>query len=86
MDKVSISINGYRLIISGEIPWTYPAAEQEILQSERFIGSFSREIRLPPDVGFTSKIDARYRNGLIEIHIPCLPSQNERAITIQHDE
>jgi HSP20 family protein len=85
-DKISIKVRGYKLLISGSIPWIYPATEEDMVQSERFIGEFRREIDLPNDVAPNGVIDAKFKNGLIEIHIPRVPGSDDQDIPIDFNE
>jgi HSP20 family protein len=81
-DKISIKIKGLKLIITGEIPMTYPVPQEEILQKERFIGSFTREITLPSDVDVSKSFGAQFRLGLIELRMPRLSKADEKEINI----
>ncbi len=81
-DRISIKIKGLKLLISGEIPWTYPITKEEMLMVERFSGSFKREVTLPDDIVPGGSVEAQFRAGLLEIHIPRLTSEQEQQIPI----
>ena len=85
-DKLTIRIKGMKLLISGDIPMTYPAAEGEMLQRERFYGSFKREILLPDDIASGDAIEAQFKGGLLEIHIPRHTCEAEKEISINFNE
>ncbi|HYF83360.1 MAG TPA: Hsp20/alpha crystallin family protein [Clostridia bacterium] len=85
-DKLTIRIKGMKLFISGEIPTTYTVTEEEILQRERFRGSFKREILLPDDIVPDGPIEAQFKGGLVEIHIPRLTVGDEKEISINFSE
>jgi HSP20 family protein len=85
-DKAEIKIKGLKLLISGEVPWTYPVHEDEMLQKERLSGSFKREVALPNDIVPGGLVEAKYKAGLLEIHIPRLASDGEQQIPIEFGE
>lgn len=85
-DKLTIRIKGMKLFISGEIPMTYKVEEEEILQRERFNGSFKREIQLPDDIIPDGPIEAQFKGGLVEIRIPKLAVGDEKEIQINFSE
>lgn len=85
-DKISIRIKGLKLLIEGEIPWTYPVDQAEMLQKERFTGSFRRELTLPGDINPVGSFEARFRLGLIELHIPRLLEEEEKEIGIDFED
>lgn len=49
---------------------------------ERFAGRFRRVVNLPDDVD-TAAIEARYRDGVLHLHIPRLQAAQPRRIEIQ---
>lgn len=85
-DKLSIRVKGMKLYISGEIPILYSAAEENILQKERFYGSFKRELVLPDDIVSTGPIEAQFKGGLVEIRIPRLKDEAEQEVPISFNE
>lgn len=84
--NVSIYLNGFILVIKGNIPWTYPISKNDMIQQERFIGEFNRKIQLPHSIDVNSKPKAKFKNGLIEIHIPKCQQYKEKEVTIQFEE
>lgn len=85
-DKINMRLRGFKLLIDGKIPNTYPVSEEDMIQSERFLGEFKREIELPHDILTDGKINAQFRNGLIEIRVPKQPLQKEKRISIEFEE
>ncbi|MGM9986462.1 MAG: Hsp20/alpha crystallin family protein [Bacillaceae bacterium] len=77
---IQLKQNGSQLIIQGSVPYTYPIPKDKLIKSERFIGVFSRTISLPFSYS-TDQITARYKNGILEIHVP--KSKQERSIEIE---
>lgn len=49
---------------------------------ERYLGRLERMVMLPPDVE-VEKIEAVYRNGILEIHIPRKPEALPRKIEVK---
>jgi len=82
---ISIKIRGFKLLIEGEIPWSYPAAKEELIQKERFLGYFRREIKLPGDIDPEGSYEAQFRLGLIELHIPRMLEEREVKICFEED-
>ncbi|MHB1391499.1 MAG: Hsp20/alpha crystallin family protein [Clostridia bacterium] len=85
-DKAEIKIKGLKLFVSGEVPWTYPVQEDEMLQKERLSGSFKRVLTLPSDIVTGGPVEAKYKAGLLEISIPRLASEEEHQIPIEFRE
>lgn len=85
-DDINVHMAGLKLILSGKIPWIYPVSEEEVLQSERFIGEFKREIQLPHDISLQGNIVARCKNGLVEIHIPKIEKDSSKVIQVKFME
>lgn len=85
-DKVVVKVKGLKLLISGEIPRTYPVEDKELLQKERFSGSFKREVTLPADTAPGGAVEAKYKAGLLEINIPRLASEEEQPVAIKFEE
>ncbi len=85
-DKAEIKIKGLKLLISGEVPWIYPAHEDEMLQKERLSGRFKREVTLPNDIVPGGLVEAKYKAGLLEINIPRLATEEEHQIPIEFGE
>jgi HSP20 family protein len=68
-ENLDINLTGNRLIITG-IREMAPAAEGEgYLVKERVYGKFVRTVQLPAPVA-EKKVNAEYRDGVLEIHIP----------------
>lgn len=83
IDKNALQVNIEQnlLTISGErrVPPTEGAAQY---RKERFDGAFQRSVTLPEDVD-PEKVDARYRDGVLQIRIQRREAAKPRQITIQ---
>lgn len=85
-DGINIRLKGLKLSISGEIPCSYPVEENDLIQSERFLGEFKKDIQLPDDIIPGEIIKAYLRNGLLEIHIAITPAGPEQDIKVEFEE
>jgi HSP20 family protein len=50
---------------------------------ERRVDQVRRSVSVPPGVDVNGTIDARYRNGILEIHLPRLPEAQGRRIEVK---
>jgi HSP20 family protein len=64
-----VSVTNGVLTITGERAEEREAKEDEFYCCERWSGSFSRSITLPPGVD-ADKIQAKFKNGVLEIQAP----------------
>lgn len=81
---VSIKLEGNLLTVEGSIPSPYPIPKNQLNLSERYLGSFSRTLRLPFHHLKETPISAHYKNGLLEIHFS--KQEKENSIPITFDE
>lgn len=65
-DEIQVELKGNILVIEGSVRRGYTVKEKDLFHSERFSGSFKREIYLPSPVDQHS-ISARYVKGLLQI-------------------
>lgn len=77
VEKGVLTIAGERKRVPGE-------GEEKSTQhlDERFTGRFRRVVTLPDDVD-AAAIEARYRDGVLHLHIPRLQAAQPRRIEIQ---
>lgn len=82
--KVDIQIDHGLLSISGERESAQPHdnGTLSIYANERFAGHFKRTVSLPKDAD-QSRVEARYRNGVLHISVARLESAQPKRITIQ---
>ena len=77
---VDLQVQGNTLTISGERSTTHETNEADYLRREITYGSFQRSILLPEGVD-KDKLNAEYRNGILEITAPiataALPRKGE---------
>jgi HSP20 family protein len=70
-----------RLILEGERKCS-EVEEQDRLRSERFFGTFSRELRLPPDVD-TDRVSAEMQEGVLTVKLPKSTDLKAREVEIR---
>jgi len=66
---INISLTGDLLTIKGEKKQEKEEKEEDYHLVERSYGAFSRSVRLPTEVE-SSKIEASYKNGILNITLP----------------
>jgi HSP20 family protein len=81
--KLEVSVDKGLLTITGERASDLPQAAENvnIYAGERFSGTFRRVISLPEDVD-SSRVDAKYRDGILRIAIPKLERSKPRRIEV----
>jgi len=68
-DDVDISIQDNTLTIKGEKKRSSDVKEENCYRSERSLGNFNRVLSLPTEVD-TSKANAHFNNGVLELILP----------------
>lgn len=77
-----IELQGQRLIIRGEKRIQQEKKDRSYYYSECQYGSFSRVIPLPCEI-VAEKASAKYKNGVIEIHLPKSESAKSHKVQIK---
>jgi HSP20 family protein len=81
---IDLSVTKDVLTLKGEKQFEKKENVKGYYRCERSYGSFHRSIQLPGDVD-VSKIDANFRNGVLEIKLPKDRAQRDlRSIPIRH--
>jgi len=80
-DDVSVSITGDTLTIEGEKKAESEVKRKGYYYSETSYGSFSRSITIPSTID-TSKIEADFDKGVLEITLPKAPEVKPKKITV----
>ena len=80
-DAVSVRMEGRSLTVQGE---RKPELGNDVryLRMERAYGAFSRTFQLPDNVDAES-VDARFKNGVLEIHIAKSEASKPRLIQVK---
>jgi len=79
---IEVRVENGILTIQGQRQEEHEAKEDDYYHSERWVGSFSRSITLPPGVD-TDRIKATYKNGVLEIQFPKTQSAMGKKIEIK---
>ncbi|HLW81152.1 MAG TPA: Hsp20/alpha crystallin family protein [Candidatus Acidoferrales bacterium] len=79
---VQIHAQGNSLTISGERKFSRSSKDVDFIHNEIWYGSFERTLPLPEGVD-PSKVNAEYRDGLLEITAPISASALPRRIEIK---
>jgi HSP20 family protein len=78
---VHLEVRDDVLTISGERRYEKDVKEENVHRIERAYGKFSRSFSLPSNVD-AEKVDAKMKNGVLEIRLPKCESAKPKAITI----
>ena len=79
---VDISVVGNQLIIKGERKIEKDIKEKDYIMMEHAYGSFMRSITLPEGVD-TTKVHAKYHDGVVDLTMPCAEAIAPKKITIE---
>jgi HSP20 family protein len=80
-DDISISVTGSELSLSGERKQEETTRDRTYHRIERTYGKFRRDMTLPTEVD-SSKVSARYVDGILEIFLPKSEEVKPREISI----
>lgn len=80
--EIKLSVEDDLLTIQGERQQETNTQEDQVFRSEMIYGAFMRQVRLPKTV-LADKVEADYKNGILNIRIPKGESSKKRWIPIQ---
>lgn len=81
-EDVKVEVEDDILTISGEHEETTEEKKKDYVRRERRYGTFSRSLALPPGIDAKS-IEAKTRNGVVEVTIPFPKAPEKRKIEIK---
>jgi HSP20 family protein len=81
-DKISIEVKDDTLTVSAERDKTEETSEDRYYRFERRYGSFTRAVGLPQGVD-EDRIDASYRDGVLEVRVPKPAEQKPHRIELK---
>lgn len=83
-NSVELSIQQNVLSVAGrrEAPAAQPDENAAYYRRERFVGEFRRVVTLPEDVD-PERVDAKYRDGVLQVTIQRREAARPRQITVQ---
>jgi HSP20 family protein len=79
---IEVSVLGNQLTIKGERKARQEQKDRDYFQREVHYGTFARTITLPEGVK-ADDVKASYRDGVLEIALPCSPSMSAKKIPIE---
>jgi HSP20 family protein len=80
-EQIRLRVEGDELLVEGERPMEREGLGDRFHRVERAYGPFARRFRLPPAVDRAS-VDARYRNGVLEVTFTKQASDREENIPV----
>ncbi len=82
--KIDVTLDRGVLRISGERPAGIPTGDPkvQVYTRERGTGSFTRAVTLPDDVD-PARVNASYRDGVLQVSIALRESAQPKRITVQ---
>jgi len=79
-EEVKVEVTGERLTVEAE--HKEPEKNEEKEKVEREYAHVKREVSLPPEVE-VEKVEAFFRNGVLEVHLPRKPEAVGRRIEVK---
>jgi HSP20 family protein len=80
-EDIHIDVDSHLLTVSGFVQKSNEIKEEQIHRKERYYGRFERCIMLPARVSGEG-VEASYKNGLLEIHIPKQQGETKKSIEV----
>jgi HSP20 family protein len=82
-DEIQVSIDGAQVTLSAELKREKEVSQDErVLHTERTFGKVTRSFSLPQEVD-EAKVEAKYRDGVLELTLPKKAAAQRKQITIQ---
>lgn len=81
-DDINLSIQDDQLVVEGEKKEEEKEEDESYLRVERSYGRFRRRLRLPGDVD-QEKVDAKYKDGVLNIHLPKTEEKKPKEIEVE---
>ena len=82
-DDISITVDGAQVTLEAEVKREREASQDErVLHTERVFGKVTRSFTLPQELD-DEKVEAKYRDGILELTLPKKAAAQRKQITIQ---
>ncbi len=83
-EDIDVTLRNGSLVISGEREHESEEKKKNYYRAERAYGAFTRSVKLPCEVD-EERIDAKFKKGVLTIHLPKSPAakENQRKIEIR---
>jgi HSP20 family protein len=75
-EDIQVNVDGNLVSISAEVK-----KGEQVLRSERYYGKVQRSFTLDSDID-ESKVDAKYENGVLKLHLPTKAASSAKRITV----
>jgi HSP20 family protein len=82
-EDIHVSIDGAQVTLEAEVKQEKEASQDErVLHTERTYGKVTRSFTLPQDID-EAKVEAKFRDGILELTLPKKAVAQRKQITIQ---
>lgn len=82
-EDIAIDVDGAQVTLSAQVKREKEISEQDrLLHTERVYGKVSRSFTLPQELD-EDKVEAKFRDGVLEVTLPKKAAAARKAITIQ---
>ena len=82
-DDIHVSIDGAQVTLAAEVKQEKEASQDErVLHAERTYGKVTRSFTLPQEID-EPKVEAKFRDGVLELTLPKKAAPQRKQITIQ---
>jgi len=82
-EDIQVAIDGAQVTLTAEVKQEKETARDErVLHAERVYGKVTRSFALPQEID-EAKVEARFRDGVLELELPKKAAAARRQVTIQ---
>ena len=82
-DDIQVSIDGAQVTLTAEVKQEKETqADERVLHTERSYGKVTRSFTLPQEID-EAKVEAKFRDGILELTLPKKAAPQRKQITIQ---
>ena len=82
-EDINVTVDGAQVTLEAEIKREREAAQDErVLHTERVFGKVTRSFTLPQELD-EAKVEAKYRDGILELTLPKKAAAQRKQTTIQ---
>jgi HSP20 family protein len=81
-EDIHVTVDGAQVTLEAEVKREKDAGEERALHSERVYGRMTRSFALPQETD-ESKVQAKFKDGVLELTLPKKQPQARKQVTIQ---
>jgi HSP20 family protein len=81
-EDLDVTVSGDMLVLAGEKKESSEKKAKDYWHTESRYGAFRRQVRLPAEVD-AEHVEAKYANGVLEIHLKKSPTAAAKRITVK---